>query len=66
MGIGAGHAHPQSNFKAWVSYLGPNTMRFFVPTINDWKVGPPSRATGIPPLGSGQQASATSPIGECT
>lgn len=37
MGIGLGHAHPDSNFLHWLDYLGVTSVRYFITSVQNWK-----------------------------
>jgi hypothetical protein len=37
MGLGAGTMLPSSNFIAWLQYLKPTAIRYFVTSINQWE-----------------------------
>ncbi|KAG7670215.1 hypothetical protein KSW81_008350 [Nannochloris sp. 'desiccata'] len=37
MGLGAGTMLPSSNFMAWLQYLKPTAIRYFVTSINKWE-----------------------------
>ena len=37
MGLGLGHAHPNSNFMDWLEYMGVTSVRYFISSLQNWR-----------------------------